>query len=164
MWFPPQFWWAHALPPFLRQIWKIPLFPQHDRDAADTDAGWAWEQAPNADRWKPFPHWFRRGSWRSARQFHLPDESTVRVKGNNNSLNTLSYHCDGIYCEGELTFEGKGKLKIVTDSYSASAIYAKQGPVTFYDSVEIAADPGWACHLYRKGEGQKPHHQRTGWC
>ena len=81
----------------------------------------------------------------------------MRVNGSNNSLNTLSYHCDGIYCEGELTFEGKGKLKIMTDSYSASAIYAKQGPVTFYDSVEIGGRPRWACHLSsKKAKGKNP--------
>ena len=103
-------------------------FRSMTEDAADTDAGWAWDAS----------------------------SQTLTVKGSNNSLNTLSYHCNGIYCEGELTFEGKGKLKIVTDSYSASAIYAKQGPVTFYDSVEIAADPDGHVIYIEKAKGKNP--------
>ena len=50
----------------------------------------------------------------------------------------------------------QGKLKIMTDSYSASAIYAKQGPVTFYDSVEIATDPDGHVIYIEKAKGKNP--------
>lgn len=119
-----------------------------------TQAGLGSKQ-PNADR-ENLSLTVPQGKLEERAAIYLPDESTVRVKGSNNSLNTLSYHCDGIYCEGELTFEGKGKLKIVTDSYSASAIYAKQGPVTFYDSVEIAADPDGMSFISKRRRAKTP--------
>ena len=130
--------------------------PEPAEDAADTDAGWAWDASSQTLTVENLSLTVPQGKLEERAAIYLPDESTVRVKGSNNSLNTLSYHCDGIYCEGELTFEGKGKLKIVTDSYSASAIYAKQGPVTFYDSVEIAADPDGHVIYIEKAKGKNP--------
>ena len=130
--------------------------PEPAEDAADTDAGWAWDASSQTLTVENLSLTVPQGKLEERAAIYLPDESTVRVKGSNNSLNTLSYHCNGIYCEGELTFEGKGKLKIVTDSYSASAIYAKQGPVTFYDSVEIAADPDGHVIYIEKAKGKNP--------
>lgn len=131
-------------------------FRSMTEDAADTDAGWAWDASSQTLTVENLSLTVPQGKLEERAAIYLPDESTVRVKGSNNSLNTLSYHCDGIYCEGELTFEGKGKLKIVTDSYSASAIYAKQGPVTFYDSVEIATDPDGHVIYIEKAKGKNP--------
>ena len=131
-------------------------FRSMTEDAADTDAGWAWDASSQTLTVENLSLTVPQGKLEERAAIYLPDESTVRVKGSNNSLNTLSYHCNGIYCEGELTFEGKGKLKIVTDSYSASAIYAKQGPVTFYDSVEIAADPDGHVIYIEKAKGKNP--------
>ncbi len=127
------------------------------KETGDTTGdGWAWSASSQTLTLENFSVTVPKGKLEEQAAIYLPDESTVRVKGSNNSLNTLSYHCDGIYCEGELTFEGKGKLKIVTDSYSASAIYAKQGPVTFYDSVEIAADPDGHVIYIEKAKGKNP--------
>ena len=131
-------------------------FRSMTEDAADTNAGWAWDASSQTLTVENLSLTVPQGKLEERAAIYLPDESTVRVNGSNNSLNTLSYHCDGIYCEGELTFEGKGKLKIMTDSYSASAIYAKQGPVTFYDSVEIATDPDGHVIYIEKAKGKNP--------
>ena len=118
--------------------------------------GWSWDANSQTLTLEGLSLTVPQGKLEESAAIYLPDESTIRVKGDNNELNTLSYHCDGIYCEGELTFEGKGTLKIVTDSYSASAIYAKQGPVTFYDDVEIAADPDGHVIYIEKAKGKNP--------
>ena len=131
-------------------------FRSMTEDAEDTEAGWSWDANSQTLTFENLSLTVPQSKLEERAAIYLPDESTIRVKGDNNELNTLSYHCDGIYCEGELTFEGKGTLKIVTDSYSASAIYAKQGPVTFYDDVEIAADPDGHVIYIEKAKGKNP--------
>ncbi len=72
---------------------------------------------------------------------YLPDESTIKIKGDNNEIQVHSYGCDAIYAEGELWVEGDGNLKIKTDSLSASAFYVENGPISFDEEVEVTVDP-----------------------
>lgn len=121
-----------------------------------TGNGWAWSANSQTLTLENFSVTVPMGKLEEKAAIYLPDESTIYIKGDNNEIKALSYHCDAIYCEGELAFEGKGTLKIKTDSYSASAIYAKQGPINFYDRVEIAADPEGHVLYVENAKGRNP--------
>ena len=121
-----------------------------------TGNGWAWDANSQTLTLENFSVTVQKGNLEERAAIYLPEESTVLVNGDNNEIITHAYDCDAIYCEGELAFEGKGTLKITTDSYSASAIYAVRGPVTFYDDVEIATEPeGYAIYV-ENAKGQNP--------
>ncbi len=141
---------------FAADLEKSLDFRNMTEGAEDTDAGWAWDANSQTLTLENFSATVQKGKLEERAAIYLPDESTIRVNGNNNEIITHAYDCDGIYCEGELTFEGKGTLKIVTDSYSASAIYAKQGPVNFYGDVEIATDPDGHVIYVENAKGKGP--------
>ncbi len=86
---------------------------------------------------------------------YLPDESVIEIKGEN-IITTGSYHCDAIYCEGELWFEDNGTLDIHTDSFGACAIYAVRGPVIFDDSVDINIEPEGYIIYIENAKGNSP--------
>lgn len=118
--------------------------------------GWTWDASNLTLTLENFSVTVQKGNLEERAAIYLPEESTIRVNGNQNEIIAHAYDCDAIYCEGELTFEGKGTLKITTDSYSAGAIYAVRGPVSFYDDVEIATEPeGYAIYV-ENAKGQNP--------
>ncbi|KXL53554.1 hypothetical protein CLNEO_07800 [Anaerotignum neopropionicum] len=79
----------------------------------------------------------------------LPDDSMLCLKGKNNAITTNSYHCNGIYSDGDLIIAGDGKLEINIDSMSASPIYVNSGVLSIEDEVEINTDsPKHAIYIY----------------
>ena len=67
-------------------------FRSMTEDAADTNAGWAWDASSQTLTVENLSLTVPQGKLEERAAIYLPDESTVRVKGSNNSLNTLSYH------------------------------------------------------------------------
>ena len=88
--------------------------------------------------------------------FCLPDDSTVVIEGEDNLIETYSYHADVFYCEGELLICGNGKLKIVTGTYGTNAIFCKGGPLTIEDSAEITVDPEGHVIYIERAKGRRP--------
>ena len=103
--------------------------------------GWDWDARSLTLTLEDFNAVVPDGEMEEQAAIFLPEESTVYLKGKNNELTTESYHCSGIYCEGELYISGSGKLKITTESYGASAIYVDHGPLVFDDKVEVTIEP-----------------------
>ena len=121
-----------------------------------TGDGWSWDANSLTLTLENFSVTVQKGNLEERAAIYLPEESTVRVNGDQNEITTYAYDCDAIYCEGELDFDGRGTLKIKTESYPANAIYAVQGPVSFYDSVKIITEPeGYAIYV-ENAKGQDP--------
>lgn len=131
-------------------------FRNVEEDCSDAEMGWEWDADGQVLTLEDFRISVPQGKLENDAAIYLPKDSTIEVEGDNNEIQTLSYHCDAIYCEGELWFEGDGTLKITTTSYSASAIYAKGGPVVFCDKVEIVTEPEGYVIYVDKAKGQKP--------
>lgn len=103
--------------------------------------GWEWDARSKTLTLEDFNAVVPDGEMEEQAAIFLPKESTIYLNGKNNELTTESYHCAGIYCEGELYISGSGKLKITTESYGASAIYVDHGPLVFDDKVEVTIEP-----------------------
>lgn len=86
----------------------------------------------------------------------LPEESSIKVKGDNNHLEVNSYRCDAIYCEGDLDISGDGILEITTKSYSASVVYVENGPLHISGDVEIKANPEGYVLYVDEAKGSRP--------
>lgn len=79
----------------------------------------------------------------------LPEDSTLYLEGKNNKITTNSYHCNGVYCDGDLYIDGDGKLEIDIESAGGSAIYVNNGVLSIVDEVEINVDsPRHAIYIY----------------
>ncbi len=79
----------------------------------------------------------------------LPEDSMVVLEGDDNEITTNSYHCNGIYCDGDLFISGNGKLDIKIESMSASAIYVNNGVLSMDDEVEVNTDSlRFAIYIY----------------
>lgn len=118
--------------------------------------GWEWDADSKTLTLEDFNAVVPEGKMENQAAILLPDESTVSLKGKNNELLTESYHCCGIYGEGELYFSGNGKLKITTESYGASAIYVDHGPLIFEDKVEITVEPEGYVIYVSEAKGKDP--------
>lgn len=110
------------------------------RNDCDGD-GWDWDARSKTLTLEDFNVLVPDGEMEEQAAIFLPKESTIYLNGKNNELTTESYHCAGIYCEGELYISGSGKLKITTESYGASAIYVDHGPLVFDDKAEVTIEP-----------------------
>lgn len=126
-----------------------------DRDDCE-GTGWEWDADSKTLTLEDFNAVVPEGKMENQAAILLPDESTVYLKGKNNELLTESYHCCGIYGEGELYFSGNGKLKITTESYGASAIYVDHGPLIFDDKVEITIEPEGYVIYVDEAKGKDP--------
>lgn len=118
--------------------------------------GWEWDARSKTLTLENFNAVVPEGKMEEQAAIFLPDESTVYLKGKNNEILTESYHCCGIYGEGELYFSGSGKLKITTESYGSSAIYVDHGPLIFDDKVEITVEPEGYVIYVSEAKGQDP--------
>lgn len=103
--------------------------------------GWSWKGNAQILTLENFRAEVPHSTLEEKAAIYLPDESTIKVKGNNNELQIHSYGCDAIYAEGELWLEGDGELKIKTDSLSSTAFYVENGPIGFDEEVEVSVDP-----------------------
>lgn len=79
----------------------------------------------------------------------LPKDSMLWLEGDDNEITTNSYHCNGVYSDGDLTIAGDGKLQINIESAGASAIYVNNGVLSIEDEVEINTDtPRFVVYIY----------------
>lgn len=125
-------------------------------DIVDEELGYDWDASSQTLTLDGFRVSVPAGKLEEEALIYLPDESTIDIDSNDNVIETLSYHCDAIYCEGELWFEGDGELEIYTESMGASAIYAIRGPVIFDDEVEITVKPDGYIIYVKDAKGDDP--------
>lgn len=125
-------------------------------DIVDEELGYDWDASSQTLTLDGFRVSVPAGKLEEEALIYLPDESTIDIDSDDNVIETLSYHCDAIYCEGELWFEGDGELEIYTDSMGASAIYAIRGPVVFDDEVEITVEPDGYIIYVKDAKGSNP--------
>lgn len=79
----------------------------------------------------------------------LPKDSMLWLEGDDNEITTNSYHCNGVYSDGDLAIAGDGKLQINIESSGASAIYVNSGVLSIEDEVEINTDtPRFVVYIY----------------
>lgn len=102
--------------------------------------GWTWDGEEKILTLKDFKGEVPVGQRQNSAAILLPKDSAVLLEGKNNELISHSYHCNGFYSEGDFSFYGSGKLKVTLDSAGASAVYVKNGSVSFEDSTEITVD------------------------
>ena len=118
--------------------------------------GWYWDANGQTLTLKDFRYSVPSGKLEDSAAIYLPDESYVEIEGDNNLLETKSYHCDAFYCEGEVNFYGDGKLTLSLDSYGANAIYVEKGPLLIDDEVEITVESkGYVIYL-NNAKGKNP--------
>ncbi len=118
--------------------------------------GWEWDSRSQMLILEDFHAVVPEGKMEKQAAIFLPDESTIYLEGDDNEINTYSYHCAGIYCEGELYISGDGKLKITTDSFGASAIYVDHGPLIFDEKVEVTIEPAGYVIYVDEAKGKNP--------
>lgn len=118
--------------------------------------GWEWDASSKTLTLENFNAIVPEGKMENQAAILLPNGSTISLKGKNNEILTESYDCCGIYSEGALSFSGSGKLKITTESYGASAIYADHGPLIFDDKVEITVEPEGYVIYVSEAKGKDP--------
>ena len=131
-------------------------FRNAKNDIADEELGYEWDASSQTLTLDNFRVSVPTGKLEEEALIYLPDESTIDIDSDENVIETLSYHCDAIYCEGELWFEGDGELEIYTDSMGASAIYAIRGPVIFDDEVEITVKSDGYMIYVKDAKGDDP--------
>lgn len=118
--------------------------------------GWEWDASSQTLTLEGFQAEVPAGELEEKAAILLPDESTINLKGDENELTTHSYHCNAIYCEGELYVSGRGSLKITTDSFGASAFYIEHGPLVFDERAEVTVDPAGYVIYLSEAKGSNP--------
>lgn len=125
-------------------------------DIIDEELGYEWDASSQTLTLNEFRISVPAGVLEDKAIIYLPDESTIDIDSDDNVIQSLSYRCDAIYCEGELWFEGDGELEIITESMRSSAIYAIRGPVVFDDEVEITVEPDGYIIYVKDAKGSNP--------
>ena len=119
--------------------------------------GWKWKAESQILILDDFRYTVPQGYLEESAAIYLPDDSTLKIKGDDNILETNSYQCDAIYCEGDLTVTGEGDLKIVTDSMNSSAFYLLNGRIAFENKVEVTIEPDGGYLIYvHHAKGTRP--------
>lgn len=117
--------------------------------------GWYWDANDLTLTLEDFRYYVPQDRLEEKAAIYLPDESYVEIEGDNNVLETRSYHCNAFYCDGEVNFYGDGELEINTKSSGASAFYVYEGPILFDDEVviNVESERGYIIYLkYAKGD------------
>ena len=118
--------------------------------------GWKW----NADKQKLTLNNFRVSvpydKLEGKAAIYLPEESRIEIQGKDNFIDSKSFRCHAIYCEGDLNIDGDGVLEIKTGSYSASAFYLINGPLMLDEEVEIKVDPEGYVIYVDEAKGSRP--------
>ena len=118
--------------------------------------GWNWDAGSQELTLKDFQFTVPYDKLEEKAAIYLPAESSIEVKGDNNHLEVNSYHCDAIYCEGDLNIEGDGVLEITTKSSGANVIYVERGPLLIDDEVEIKTNPKGRVIFIHHAKGSRP--------
>lgn len=116
-------------------------FRDRNKSCSNEEMGWEWDARSKTLTLEDFRIQVPEGEMERQAAVFLPEKSTIELVGESNEIHARSYDCTPIYCEGRLTFAGKGSLKITTDSRAASGIFVEHGPLIFSESVEITFDP-----------------------
>lgn len=116
-------------------------FRDRNKSCSNEEMGWKWNARSRTLTLEDFRVQVPEGEMERQAAVFLPEKSTIELVGESNEIHARSYDCTPIYCEGRLTFTGKGSLKITTDSRAASGIFVEHGPLIFSESVEVTFDP-----------------------
>lgn len=116
-------------------------FRDRNKSCSNKEMGWEWDAHSRTLTLEDFRIQVPEDEMERQAAIFLPEKSTVELIGESNEIYTHSYDCTPIYCEGRLTFAGRGSLKITTDSRATSGIFVEHGPLIFSESVEITFDP-----------------------
>ncbi len=84
--------------------------------------GWEWNARAQKLTLKDFQMSVPHDELEEKAAIYLPEESSIKVSGDNNHLEINSISCDAFYCEGDLEISGSGTLEITTKSYIFSQI------------------------------------------
>lgn len=118
--------------------------------------GWTWDADAQELTLENFQYTVPYDKLEEKAAIYLPDESTIYVNGENNTLEVNSYHCDAIRCDGELNIGGDGVWEITTKSLSSSVIYLEKGPLLIDDEVELKTNPkGYVIYIHNV-KGTRP--------
>ncbi|WP_313527885.1 stalk domain-containing protein [Anaerotignum sp.] len=130
---------------------EISLMAMDFREVKTDQQGdnWDWDASDKILTLKDFQGTVAEGVREKSAAILLPDDSTLWLEGKNNEITTNSYHCNGIYAEGDLAIAGDGKLKVKIQSAGASAIYVNSGVLSIEDEVDINVDsPRHVIYIY----------------
>lgn len=118
--------------------------------------GWYWDANGQTLKLDGFRYSVPSGKLEESAAIYLPKESYVEIIGDDNLLETKSFHCDAFYCEGEVNFYGDGSLTLALDSFGANAIYVEKGPILFDDEVEITFESDGYLIYLKDAKGKEP--------
>ncbi|WP_352399407.1 copper amine oxidase N-terminal domain-containing protein [Anaerotignum sp.] len=130
---------------------EISLMAMDFREVKTDQQGdnWDWDASDKILTLKDFKGTVAVGVREKSAAILLPEDSTLWLEGKNNEITTNSYHCNGIYANGDFTIAGNGKLKLTLESMGASAIYVNGGVLSIEDEVDINVDsPKHAIYIY----------------
>lgn len=130
---------------------EIDLMSMDFREVKTDQQGtnWDWDASDKILTLNNFQGVVNEGIREKSAAILLPKDSILWLEGKNNEITTNSYHCSGIYSDGDLSIEGDGKLEVNIKSMGASAIYVNDGVLYLDDKVEINVDsPRHAIYIY----------------
>lgn len=132
--------YAKTSEPLIVNNWHLD-FRDRTKNCSNIDMGWEWNARSRTLTLKDFRVQVPNGEMEHQAAIFLPENSTIQLVGDDNAIYAHAYDCTPIYCEGKLTFAGRGSMLITTDSRAASGIFVEHGPLVFSESVEITFDP-----------------------
>ncbi|KAF5076619.1 hypothetical protein DSECCO2_158730 [anaerobic digester metagenome] len=110
---------------------------------------WTWDASDKILTLNNFQGVVKTGIREKSSAILLPKDSTLYLEGKDNKITTNSYHCNGVYSEGDLIIDGKGKLEINIESAGASGVYVNSGVLSIDSKAEINVDsPRHAIYIY----------------
>lgn len=133
---------------------KVMDFRNQEEDASGE--GWYWDANGQTLTLDGFRYSVPYNKLEDSAAIYLPEDSYVEIEGDDNVLETHSFHCDAFYCEGEVNFYGDGKLALSLDSYGANAIYVEKGPLLIDDEAEITVESSGYIIYLNNARGTNP--------
>ncbi len=132
--------YAKTSDPLIINNWHLD-FRDRTKNCSNADMGWDWNARSRTLTLEDFRIQVPDGEMEHQAAIFLPENSTIQLVGDDNAIYAHAYDCTPVYCEGKLTFAGRGSMLITTDSRAASGIFVEHGPLVFSESVKITFDP-----------------------
>ncbi|MDD3393441.1 MAG: copper amine oxidase N-terminal domain-containing protein [Anaerotignum sp.] len=132
-------------------VTEISLMTMDFREVNSNQQGehWNWNASSKTLTLNNFQGVVKEGVRENSAAILLPAESLLELEGDDNEITTNSYHCNGVYCDGDLFISGDGKLDINIESMNASAIYVNNGVLSMDEEAEVTIDsPRFAIYIY----------------
>ena len=118
--------------------------------------GWYWDADDTTLTLENFRYAFSASATEDAAAIYLPKDAYVQIEGENNRLETQSFHGNAFHCAGSVHFYGEGTLSIFLADYGSHAIHVIEGPLLMDDKVEITVEtPGYLVYL-ENAKGDRP--------